>query len=198
VWCDKQFLEKHFLLKSAFAREHNAPVWIGEFGPLYTGDPEVDAMRYQVARDQIEVFDRHGAHWAIWTYKDIGLQGLVYTSPDSPWMQRLAGFLQKKAQLGVDGWGGRDIEIRAVMGSLEELFAREFPDPKELPFDPRWMSSRLVRSILLAEALLPEFAALFRSITEDEIDRLMQSFSFAACVQREHLARILVREPAHA
>ena len=31
---------------------------------------------------------RHGAGWSIWTYKDVGLQGLVHAAPDSPYMQR--------------------------------------------------------------------------------------------------------------
>jgi hypothetical protein len=28
--------------------EHKLPVWVGEFGPVYTGDPAADAMRYQM------------------------------------------------------------------------------------------------------------------------------------------------------
>lgn len=191
VWCDKQFLEKHFLRKSAFMRDHQVPTWVGEFGPVYCGNPEVDAMRYQVARDQIEIFERYGAHWAIWTYKDIGLQGLVYTASNSPWIERMRPTLAKKARLGVDGWGSRGTEIPEVMGPLDELFTREFPNRTALPFAPRWMSGRLVRSVLLAEALVPECAARFRGITENEIEELMGSFSFENCIRRTELADVL-------
>ena len=61
----------------AFQRETGTPIWVGEFGPVYTGDPERDEQRYQVLCDQLDIFDRHGAGWSIWTYKDVGLHGLV-------------------------------------------------------------------------------------------------------------------------
>jgi len=48
-----------------------------------------------------------------------------------------------------------------------------------------------VRHILLAEPLLDEFGALFKGITETEIDELLQSFCFENCVQRTELANIL-------
>jgi hypothetical protein len=53
------------------------------------------------------------------------------------------------------------------------------------------MINRLVRHILLAEPLLPEFAALFKGMNEQDIDTLMQSFQFKHCTQRTELARIL-------
>jgi hypothetical protein len=53
------------------------------------------------------------------------------------------------------------------------------------------MINRLVRHILLAEPLLPEFAALFKGMNEQDIDTLMQSFQFKNCVQRTELAKIL-------
>lgn len=194
VWCDRSFLEEHFLRKTAFMREHHAPIWIGEFGPVYTGSPEVDASRYDVARDQIDIFEHYGAHWSIWTYKDIGLQGLVYVAPDSPWIRQLRPALEKKARLGADCWGGTDAEVRAVMQPLEELLAREFPNQDPLQSGAVWTATRLVRHILFAEALLPDFAACFRDLSEPELDRLLASFAFRNCIQREPLARVLMSQ----
>jgi endoglucanase len=48
-----------------------------------------------------------------------------------------------------------------------------------------------VRHILISEALLPEFGALFEGMTETQIDEAMQSFRFDKCVQRTELANIL-------
>jgi hypothetical protein len=39
---------------------------------------------------------RHHASWAIWTYKDIGLQGVVYANQDSAWLRRIRPMLEKK------------------------------------------------------------------------------------------------------
>ncbi|RAQ95285.1 glycoside hydrolase family 5 protein [Thermogemmatispora tikiterensis] len=188
---DASVIEEVFLKRTAFMREKGSPIWIGEFGPVYRGEPEADAMRYQLLRDQLEIYRRYGASWSIWTYKDIGLQGLVYTAPDSPWNELLRPFLEKKARLGVDTWGTLDTHIRHIMQPLEEIFAREFPDYAPFPFGASWLIRRLVRHILLAEPLLEEFAALFAGLNEAELDRLLQSFRFEQCIQREPLNDIL-------
>jgi hypothetical protein len=164
---------------------------VGEFGPVYLGQEEADAMRYQLLRDQLEIYTRYNVNWAIWTYKDIGLQGVVYAAPDSPWVERIRPILRKKARLGVDHWGGTDAEIRQVMEPLERLFAEEYPEAHPFPFGTQREIELLVRNILLAEPMLPEYAELFRDTGEAEIDELMRSFRFETCVQREQLAAIL-------
>jgi endoglucanase len=192
VYVDKEVLEKTFLKRSEYMLEHDVPIWVGEFGPVYPpDDPESHAMRYEILRDQLEIYARHGVNWAIWTYKDIGLQGVVYASPDSPWVERIRPILEKKARLGVDAWGGTDAEIRRVMGPLEELFAAEYPDYAPFPFGSQREIELLVRNILLAEPMLAEYGELFRGMSEEEIDGMMRSFSFENCVKRERLANIL-------
>jgi endoglucanase len=190
-YVDKEVLEKTFLKRSSYMLEHDVPIWVGEFGPVYKCEEEADAMRYRLLRDQLEIYARHGANWAIWTYKDIGLQGVVYAAPDSPWVERIRPILQKKARLGVDAWGGTDAEIRHVMEPLERLFAEEYPNYHPFPFGTQREIELLVRNILLAEPMLPEYAELFRGMSETEIDELMRSFRFENCVKREELAGIL-------
>lgn len=190
-YVDKAALEETFLLRTAYMRQTGTPIWVGEFGPVYVGEPDADAMRYQILCDQLEIYNRYQASWALWTYKDIGLQGIVYAAPDSPWRRLLQPMIEKKARLGVDLWGTVDTHIRHIMQPIEETFAQEFPDYQSFPFGAQWLINRLVRHILLAEPLLPEFAALFKGMTEQDIDTLMQSFQFKHCVKRAELARIV-------
>jgi endoglucanase len=91
----------------------------------------------------------------------------------------------------VDAWGGTDAKIRHLMGPLEELFAEEYPDYNPFPFGAEREIELLVRNILLAEPMLPEYGELFRGMDEVEIDTMMRSFSFENCVRREELASIL-------
>ena len=42
-------------------RETGTPIWVGEFGPVYVDEPAADDMRYQVLRDQLEIYDRYQA-----------------------------------------------------------------------------------------------------------------------------------------
>ncbi|HEY7413858.1 MAG TPA: cellulase family glycosylhydrolase [Ktedonobacteraceae bacterium] len=191
AYIDKQALEDRFLRLTTYMRQYNIPVWIGEFGPVYRGEPQADAMRYQVLRDQLEIYCRYHAHWSLWTYKDIGLQGIVYTSPDSPWITRLKPLLEKKTRLGVDEWGGLDTQIRPIMQPIEEAFAREFPNYNPFPFGTEWMVKRLVRNILFSEPLLEEFSAHFKDLNEQDLDALLQSFRFKCCSQRNEIAAIL-------
>ncbi len=190
-YVDKAALEKTFLQRTAFMRQTSTPIWVGEFGPVYTGDIAADTMRYQILRDQLEIYRRYQASWAIWTYKDIGLQGVVYTAPDSPWRQLLQPVLEKNARLGVDAWGSTDTHIRHIMQPIEELFAQEFPNYQPFPFGSQWMINRVIRHILLSEPLLAEFAERFKGLSEQDIDALLQSFQFKHCVQRVKLADIL-------
>jgi len=172
--------------------DHQIPIWVGEFGPVYTGQVEPDAMRDRMLRDQLEIYKRHHASWAIWLYKDIGLQGLTYVAAESPWRQRIRSFVEKKARLGADAWGGRDTHIRHLIEPLEKTFAADFPNYNPGPYGGRDRIKRLVRNILLAEALLPEFAELFRGMSETAIDEMMQSFLFKNCVIRQPLAESLL------
>ena len=188
---DKAALEKAFLAKSEYMLRTKTPIWVGEFGPVYKGEPRADAMRIQLAKDQIGISSRHEASWALWTYKDVGLQGVVQAAPDSPWMRRIRPVLEKKARLGADSWGGTDARIRDVMEPLERLFAREFPAYQPYPFGAVQQIQVLVRNILIAEPLVDEFAALFQGVPSGEIDALMASFRFEHCVRREPLARLL-------
>jgi hypothetical protein len=49
----------------------------------------------------------------------------------------------------------------------------------------------MVRNILIAEALVPEYCELFRGLSEKELIALAQSFRFENYVKRERLEDIL-------
>jgi hypothetical protein len=193
VHVDRDALERTFLERTKYMRETGTPIWVGEFGPVYTGNPGQDAMRYRLLQDQLEIYKRYGASWAIWTFKDIGLQGVVSAKPESAWMTRVRPILEKKARLGVDAWGARDQGVRHILEPIERTFAEEFPKYQPFPFGARRHIDQLVRHVLLAEPLVEEFAGLFRDVTMDDIDALMQSFWFENCARRSRLAEILAQ-----
>jgi endoglucanase len=191
VFVDREVLERTFLERTKYMRDTGTPIWVGEFGPVYTGNAEKDAMRFRLLQDQLEIYRRHGASWAIWTYKDIGLQGVVHAKKESPWMTRVRPILEKKARLGVDAWGAQDTGVRDILEPIERTFAKEFPNYKPFPFGVKRHIDQLVRHVLLAEPLVKEFAELFRNVSVEEIDTLMRSFRFENCARRDRLAEIL-------
>ena len=190
-YVDRQALEDKFVKRSEYMLEYDIPMWVGEFGPIYTGRPEVDAMRFRVLRDQLDIYRKYNASWAIWTYKDIGLQGVVYVAPDSPWMERVQPIVDKKNRLGLDAWGTTDAGVRHIIGPIEDLFEQEFPNYQPFPFGAQRHIAQLVRHMLLSEPVLDEFAERFRGISAEDIDTLMGSFLFKNCRQRTELAQTL-------
>ena len=194
-YIDRDRIEETFLARSEYMRDSGTPIWVGEFGPVYTGDPEKDAQRRRLLEDQLEIFERYDASWALWTYKDIGLQGIVTADPASEYMTRIAPFLEKKRRLGVDSWGSTDEGVRHILEPIEQLFREEFPDFQPYPWGaPRWIHGH-VRHVMLAEAMVGEFARSFAGVGPDDAERLADAFAFENCIIREPLAAIL-RQPA--
>jgi endoglucanase len=191
---DKPVLRQKLLKACQYMLENQTPIWVGEFGPVYTGDPEKDAMRYQLLEDQLALYRELGASWSLWTYKDLGLQGVVYLPGDSKWVCKIKPVLEKKEILGVDSWGGSDQGVRHIMEPIEQTFAEYFPNYKPYPFDVQWHINRTVRHILLAEPLIEDFYPLLQGLDEAEIDGLMASFHFEKCSLRPELVQIIKKE----
>jgi Endoglucanase len=181
---DRSVVEQTFLRRTAFMRATGTPIWIGEFGPVY---PAEDEWRYQLLRDQLDIYRDHGASWSLWTYKDIGLQGLAYARPDSPYVRHVAPILAAKARLGVDSWGGRDVHIRDILDPIEALFDREFPEYQPWPWGRKQHIALLVRHILLAEPLAQRYAELFRGVGPEQARTLAASFRLENCTIRPRL-----------
>ena len=90
--------------------------------------------------------------WSIWTYKDIGFQGMVYTSPDSPYMKLLWDFLAKKQRLALDAWGADVDTVKDVYEPLERLIAENVKEEKDLDIYP-WKLGRRVGTYVLSSPL---------------------------------------------
>ena len=188
---DSQAVEADFLKKSQFMLDNHLPIWVGEFGPLYTGDAQKDEMRYRLLKDQLAIYDKHGASWCIWLYRDVGLHALVYQPETTAWMRRIKPMLEKKQRLGADAWGGVETGIREVMEPIDALLAREFPDYDPYPNGAKRQARLLVRHILIAEALLAEYGKAFAGLSEDEVVELAKSFNLDKAKRRTRLEAIL-------
>ena len=191
-YVDRAVVERTFLARTEYMRKTGTPIWIGEFGPVFTGDPDRDEQRYQLLTDQLALYAEHGAGWALWAYKDMGAEGVVSAAADSPWSRRVRPVTEKKDRLGVDGWGSTDAGVRHITRPVEETFAKEYPTFDPFPFGViDWMSI-LVRSILLAEPMLDDFRACFADVSDDQtVIELAESFRLDNCVRRDRLAALL-------
>ncbi len=190
-WVDQSALEAKFLERSQYMRSSGTPIWVGEFGPVYTGDPARDDHRYRTLTDQLALYDRYDAGWSLWTYKDIGLQGIRCTGGDSPYNRLIEPVTRKKAWLGVDSWGSTDQGVRHLIDPIDQMMAQEFPDFDPVPFGRRSYIDTLIRHIMFAEPLVDQFAQLFAGLTPVQAADLARCFAFSRTQERTRLAEIL-------
>ena len=198
-------LKRSFERKVKFMRDHGVPIWNGEFGPVYASASETDCAmtnqsRYKLLQKQLEIYRETDISWSIWTYKDIGMQGMVYVSPETPYMKLLAPFLAKKASLGVDFWGRDNKDVKHIYDPLfahldevvpKHLQNKRFPSPL---WDLKRHAERVLREMLLSEYLGFEMAELFKDKTFDELEALAASFKLENCIQRKELNEILEQD----
>jgi endoglucanase len=190
-YVNKDTIEKEFLDKSKFMLANKVPIWVGEFGPLYTGNPVEDESRYQVLKDQLAYYDKYKVNWCIWLYKDMGLHAILHQNENTPYMKLISAFLSRKDSLGADSWGTSDKNIRQVIDPVEALFKKVFPEYDPYPSGQQRQIRLMIRHILISEALVPEYCNLFKDLTEEKLTALAQSFRFENYVKRKRLEDIL-------
>ena len=142
-YVDRDRVEETFLARTAYMRETGTPIWVGEFGPVYTGDPARDEQRYRLLEDQLEIYRPPRRELGAVDLQGHRPAGRRHASiPDSAYLRRIAPVLEKKARLGVDSWGSTDAGVRDILEPIERLFQRGVPRLPALPVgraavDPR-------------------------------------------------------------
>jgi endoglucanase len=188
---DRERLEREYLERARFTRQHGVPNLVGEFGCIYSSRA-LEASRLRVMADMIDIIEKCGHHWTIWTYKDIGKMGLVYTDPESQWMRRTQPVREIKTALRCDYWIERhESEIDRL---IQQIVAHASTIVAGQPGDWTHLSDNLSGAInegVLSQMLQPAFAEQFRVMSEKDIDQMMQSFAFQNCVQRAGLVQLL-------
>ncbi|OSX62800.1 glycoside hydrolase family 5 protein [Postia placenta MAD-698-R-SB12] len=196
-------LRRSYEKKREWMDAHGLCVWNGEWGPVYARTEyegakteAINQERFKVLKDQLDIYNKDRLSWSIWLYKDIGFQGMVYVSRETPYMKLFKDFLAQKHRLALDAWGADDSQVRPVYQPLIDLITTEVPPEHQnlYPF-PVWKLSdrvgRLARNILLSEFFVRPWAEHFRGKSVEELDEIARSFSFENCLHRDRLNEIL-------
>lgn len=178
VYVDEAWVERFHLEGNRFFHERDLPCYVGEFGALYDApydrpSPE-DLARLKALDAQMALFNRLGLHWTLWTYKDLGVQGVQVADPDSEYLRRLRPFLALKRRLGLDQWTARgrgplSEGVRRLVSRLEREVIELFGD-YTLP--KRALEETLLLAAVhghMANALNYLFARAFSDLTPEEI-----------------------------
>ena len=176
-----------------FTRQHNVPLWVGEFGSVFNGPSDENPDRLGALDDQIGVFERNEAHWTTWNYKDVGVMGMLTLDPTSPYMERIKDLLRKKRALGTDDWM-RWLPPTPLKDATAQLADQIFQVVSDPQLDPRLNVRSLSQSVLCfytGTLMQPLYASLFKGLSETELDHILSSFSARQCVPNQSLKRVL-------
>ena len=184
-----------------FTQQNNVPLWVGEFGSVFNGPAGEADDRLRALDDQLTIFERHNAHWTTWNYKDIGVMGMLTLNPQSPYMERIKDLLGKKRALGTDDWMRwlPPTPVKDSTAQLAEQIRRVVDDPQ---IDPVLNAKSISQTLLCFYAgtlMQPMYAALFKGLSENELDHVLSSFSAKQCVPNNGLVNVLkkhISQPA--
>lgn len=185
---DKAALVRGIDQRAEFIKKCGVPCWVGEFGPLFPGGEE-NENKARFVSDMLDVFNERGFSWHIWTYKDLGLQGVRFVRPDSDWSKFLDGLGLNKARqrLNCDVWQFVDAGSWDHVQRIIEWVRPDLPPPAlELK---RSISLSLDR--IFSAVLLDKLVHALASLADSEIQALARSFSFELCETQPHLERVL-------
>ncbi|WP_205672268.1 glycoside hydrolase family 5 protein [Ammoniphilus sp. YIM 78166] len=176
-----------------FAEKYNVPLWVGEFGSVYNGPEGEIADRLRAMDDQIGIFEEFGAHWTTWTYKDVGVMGLVTLNPESEYLERISSIIKMKHALNTDDWmiWLPGFKARGAVEDLASHLEEVIGDPDIAHSYNIACLSQSVLTVYAGALIQPAYAKLFKDLSEEKIDSIMQSFSFKNCRVNDGLLDVL-------
>lgn len=176
-----------------FTRKHNVPLWVGEFGSAYNGPRNEKEDRLQALDDQLDIFGHNDTHWTTWTYKDVGVMGWVTLPPESEYMRVIEPALKAKYDLYSDFWmrwlpqTPVAQEVEKLAGMIEDVIG----DPNIDKRANRQYLSQQILSGYVGNFLQPYYARCFQGMSENDLDRVLQSFALKNCQPDEGLVSVL-------
>jgi endoglucanase len=192
---DRGAILEDFLDKEGtdFAKKHNVPLWIGEFGSVYNGPPEEIEYRLKSLDDQISIFNELNIHWTIWTYKDIGVMGLLHLKPEYGYMYAIQDILEAKRLCGVDFWCSWLPATKPGEGIkyIARYVEQAINDPDISPLENEHYLSQAALAGYVGSLMQPAWANIFSEMSEEEISLVLESFSIEKCNKNEALIKIL-------
>jgi hypothetical protein len=160
---------------------------------VFNGRPEDRSDRLRGMEDNLSVFNRYGAHWTAWTYKDLGVMGWVGVSPDSEFNRVLAPIQAARHSLRTDTWMYWLPATSAdrLTGDLAQCILGASGD---LGLDKAAIQGQLAKVALAGKAgqlLQYQFAQAFKNLSEVETDRVLSSFALKNCQPNSELVEIV-------
>ena len=176
-----------------FARKHNVPLWVGEFGAAYNGPADEIPDRLRALDDQLSILNECGAHWTTWTYKDIHVMGMVQLAAQSPYLKAIRRILDAKRDLSTDFWMGwiPATPVKSKVFELAEMIEKVLDDQTIDSGANRTHLAQAALSGYTAGLMQTGFARCFAGMSEAELNHALSSFALKKCVPHAGLVEVM-------
>lgn len=193
---DKKKQETEFLNHEGtrFARKYNVPLWVGEFGSQYHGHKEELPYRLKSMEDQLNIYNSYGVHWTTWTYKDTGIMGWVSLDPDSEYMNIIHSIQEKKRILGAENfvadYSGMP-KAKKLSKVLSDYIIDVIGDTRLDRDSSSYVMNYDVLNGYAGSMLQTAYCKCFIGYSEDDLERIAESFKFKNCIKNQEYIEIL-------
>jgi endoglucanase len=161
----EQALFERVSLRDIFDRLKR-PIWCGETGALYNhGDR---AAHESMLGDVIEIYEKYGIGWSVWTYKDACSMGTVHPKENSQWMN-----FSKLAKQNWSFWEDFDLREKYV----DEVISKHPADVCEP--ERRKIGFRVLANYRLV--LKEVYSKILKKIPFDTFLGYVDSFKYSNC-----------------
>lgn len=175
----KAELEERIAYFTGLREKTGMPLWVGETGGHFASDQLLEGLN--LVKDCLDLFEKHGISWTIWSYKDAGAMGLVYPREDTQWMSMANDF---RRQWQVKGRSNPTI-AKEVFEMLEGKFS--YIIDEKLKEQLKFRIFALLNELHIHQFVKPKL----QSISWEEMKEYPKSFLLENCEGSEEFAELI-------
>lgn len=119
--------------------------------------------------------------------------GWVTLDPASEYMRVIAPVLEMKRMLRTDFWMHwlPATPVQSMLHSLAQHMEQVIDDPRIRPHEHERFLTQATLDVYAGTLLQQSYAECFKGMSENDIDRILQSFAFKQCVPNKGLLEIV-------
>jgi hypothetical protein len=154
-------------------------LWVGETGGHFPKNKLLEGVN--LIKDCLDIFEKYGISWTIWSYKDAGAMGMVYPNEDTKWMSMVNEF---KHQWQVKERSNPTI-AKEIFEMLENKFSFTVNEKIKAPLTFRLYA--FLNELYIHMLVKPKL----QSVCWEEMKEYPESFLLDNCEGWEELAELV-------
>ncbi|WP_150269863.1 glycoside hydrolase family 5 protein [Paenibacillus tepidiphilus] len=175
----KEIFAEAFQELLAIRDKYKRPVWCGELGLVFEQEDIVFQM--EIIEDMLDLCEQNDVSWALWTYKDAAVMGIVYPREDTPW-RKLTGDIKQVWNQHKEQEKGE-----ALVDYMAETYFQ--PISKEERYPLQFRMRTLMQVITVEQILKPRL----KQLSWEEMYELPKSFHWENCEHWDELESLVVK-----